>query len=378
MNIKPIKISFNEWGAIITWLTVFVITLIAMNNSSWEVKLGLYQVIALFIIYLFCLTLVINESLEAQVRKLRTGLFILQLLCAFLINFYISFGFLPILTILWASILPHFVNVRTSFFITSLVVILWNLIDWILWENEGIIYSALLYYTFHIFAVSMTVNAITAEKEKERAEELNKQLESTQLLLNEASRQNERTRIARDLHDLLGHHLTALLINLQVAEHTSQGDAKENIIKCHSLAKLLMSDVREAVSSLRENQLLNFEYMLDKMIGAVPSLTFNIDIQYDFELDDIDIAKQLLNCIQEAITNSLKHSHAKQFFITISKNKKNLLVLMKDDGSSENPLTIGHGLTGIAERIQILGGKADFNTSSGALEIDICIPENRE
>ncbi|PHS18918.1 MAG: hypothetical protein COA86_07055 [Kangiella sp.] len=374
MTIKPIKISLNEWGAIFTWLTVFVITLMAMDRSSWEVKIGLYPVITLFVIYLVCLLLVINESIGIRKPKLRTSIFVLQLLSAFLINFYISFDFLPILTIIWASILPSFVSFRNSFIITSFVVILWNLFDWILWQDDNIIYSGLLYYTFHLFAVSMTVNAVSAEKAKEKAEKLNKELQSTQLLLGEASRQNERTRIARDLHDLLGHHLTALLINLQVAEHTTKGDAKKNIVKCHSLAKLLMSDVREAVESIRENQSLNFENMLKKLIEAVPNLKFSIDIKYDFELDDIDIAKQFLSCIQETITNCLKHANASQFKLVILRNKGNLLLKIEDDGSCDNKLNAGHGLTGITERIQMLNGTVDFNTSSGSLKINICIP----
>ncbi|PCI72352.1 MAG: hypothetical protein COB38_04315 [Gammaproteobacteria bacterium] len=376
MTIKPIKISLNEWGAIITWMTVFIITLMAMDRSSWEVKIGLYPVISLFIIYLICLLFVINESIGIRNKKLRTSLFVLQLLAAFLINFYISFGFLPILTIIWASILPSFVSFRNSFIITSLVVILWNSLDWLLWQDSNIIYSGLLYFTFHLFAVSMTINAVSAEKSKEKAEKLNKELESIQFLLGEASRQNERTRIARDLHDLLGHHLTALLINLQVAEHTTEGDAKENIVKCHSLAKLLMSDVREAVESIRDNQSLNFENMLDKMIESVPSLKFTVDIKYEFELDDIEMAKQLLSCIQETITNCLKHANATQINIVIAKNKELLTLEIEDNGLCEKRLNVGHGLTGITERIQLLNGTVDFNTNTGSLKTQISIPVN--
>ncbi len=376
MTIKPIKISLNEWGAIITWLTVFIITLMAMDRSSWEIKIGLYPVITLFVIYLICLMFIINESIGIRKPKLRTSIFVLQLLSAFLINFYISFNFLPILTVIWASILPSFVSFKNSFIITSLMVILWNSFNWLLWQDGDIIYSGLLYYTFHLFAVSMTINAMSAEKAKEKAEKLNNELESTQFLLGEASRQNERTRIARDLHDLLGHHLTALLINLQVAEHTTEGDAKENIIKCYSLAKLLMSDVREAVESIRDNQSLNFENMLNKMIEAIPSLKFNIDIKYDFELDDIEMVKQLLSCIQESITNCLKHANATQFKLVISKNENKLMLEIEDDGRCKKKIIVGHGLIGITERIQMLKGIVDFNTSSGSLKINICIPVN--
>ncbi len=69
-----------------------------------------------------------------------------------------------------------------------------------------------------------------------------------------ASRVNERTRISRELHDLLGHHLTALSLNLEVAGHLSEGRAQEHVQQAHTLAKLLLTDVREAVSQLREER----------------------------------------------------------------------------------------------------------------------------
>ena len=374
MTIKPLKISLNEWGGIVTWLAVFVITLIAMNNASWEVKIGIYQVICLFIIYLFCFIFVVNESIGLQNSNLKLSLYILQLLSAFLLNFYISFGFLPILTVIWVSILPSFVNYRCAFIITFLTVLSWNLLDWYIWRNDEIIYSSLLYFTFHLFAVSMTVNAITAEKEREKAEKLNKELQSTQLLLGEASRQNERTRIARDLHDLLGHHLTALLINLQIAEHTSEGTVKENISKCHSLAKLLMSDVRESIANIREYQTLNFSQMLNKMIEAVPKLKFQIDIDYEFVLDDIEIAKQLLSCIQEAITNSLKHSQAKEFYLSIKNIENKLVVEISDDGNCSQNIKLGHGLYGIKERIELINGTVKHSVNKNTFRLTFNIP----
>ncbi|MGB0496238.1 MAG: sensor histidine kinase, partial [Kangiellaceae bacterium] len=374
MTLKPIKISLSEWGAIGAWFAVFVITLMAMSNGGWENRVGIYQVIGLFLLYFICMILVINETLAVANEKLRLFSFILQLISACLINFYVSFNSLAILTIIWASILPSFVQLKNSIIITSLVVVLWYALHWYLWRDNNIYFSALLFFTFHLFAISMTHNAVAAERAKEKAEKLNNELTAAQLLLGEASRQNERTRIARDLHDLLGHHLTALLINLQVAEHTSEGQAKENISQCRALAKLLMSDVREAVTSLRENQSLNFKFMLDKMMSAVPKLEFKVDLQYEFELDDIEIVEQLLSCIQEAITNCLKHSQATLFKLSINKNNNQLVVNFTDNGHCEKLPIKGHGLTGMEERINLLNGSVEFSLDSGHFNILIHIP----
>src|SRR3546814_12036878 len=76
----------------------------------------------------------------------------------------------------------------------------------------------------------------------------NSELRATRALLAESSRLSERMRISRELHDLLGHHLTALSLNLEVATHVSSGKAQEHVRQAHTLAKLLLTDVREAVS----------------------------------------------------------------------------------------------------------------------------------
>ena len=79
---------------------------------------------------------------------------------------------------------------------------------------------------FNMFALIM-VNTATKEREaKERPNQLNRELLATQKLLRQASTQAERVRIVRNIHDLLGHHLSALSINLQVASRITQGEAK--------------------------------------------------------------------------------------------------------------------------------------------------------
>ena len=73
-------------------------------------------------------------------------------------------------------------------------------------------------------------------------------------LLEISSRTTERLRIARDLHDLLGHHLTALSLNLEVASHLATGEANEQIEKSKAITKLLLGDVRDVVSRLRNDE----------------------------------------------------------------------------------------------------------------------------
>ena len=114
--------------------------------------------------------------------------------------------------------------------------------------------QSLLYAGFSGFVFVTSLVARQQAQAREEQRRLNAELRATRALLAESARINERTRISRELHDLLGHHLTALSLNLEVAGHLVEGKAQEHVNQAHTLAKLLLSDVREAVSQLREER----------------------------------------------------------------------------------------------------------------------------
>ncbi|MBN8799330.1 MAG: histidine kinase dimerization/phosphoacceptor domain-containing protein, partial [Stenotrophomonas nitritireducens] len=89
--------------------------------------------------------------------------------------------------------------------------------------------QSLLYagFSMFIFVTSLVARQQTQAREEQRR--LNAELRATRLLLAESARVNERTRISRELHDLLGHHLTALSLNLEVAGHITEGQAQEHV-----------------------------------------------------------------------------------------------------------------------------------------------------
>lgn len=133
------------------------------------------------------------------------------------------------------------------------------LIQGAVWQEQQAVLTGALFWAFKLFAMIMSNTAIKESKAREEADALNRQLLSTQQLMKQALTQDERLRIARNIHDVLGHHLTALTINLQVAsrkadllESTESQAIKRQVEQSHSIAKLLLSDVREAISDIRE------------------------------------------------------------------------------------------------------------------------------
>ena len=129
-----------------------------------------------------------------------------------------------------------------------------------------------LYLGFSGFTYITSVVARQQADSREEQRRLNSELRATRTLLTESSRIGERMRISRELHDLVGHHLTALSLNLEVASHLVQGQAQEHVRQAQSVAKLLLSDVREVVSQLREGDSIDLTQALRNLTEGVPGL----------------------------------------------------------------------------------------------------------
>ena len=161
--------------------------------------------------------------------------------------------------VIWSAILLYYVNWKKCVVISIPLALPTILIQGAVWQEQQAVLTGALFWAFKLFAMIMSNTAIKESKAREEADALNRQLLSTQQLKKQALTQDERLRIARNIHDVLGHHLTALTINLQVAsrkadllESTESQAIKRQVEQSHSIAKLLLSDVREAISDIRE------------------------------------------------------------------------------------------------------------------------------
>jgi signal transduction histidine kinase len=195
---------------------------------------------------------------------------------------------------------------------------------------------------------------------------LNSELLATQSLLAENTRVAERVRISRELHDLVGHHLTALTLNLEVASHTTAGKSKEHVDQAASIARLLLSDVREVVSDMRREDRVDLRQALDMLASGVPELAIHLDIPDHLSLTDPRRAQILLRCAQELITNTARHASAANLWISLECGEDGLSLKARDDGRGVSDLMPGNGLNGMRERLRELGGRLDIATRPGA------------
>lgn len=222
-----------------------------------------------------------------------------------------------------------------------------------------------LFLGVSLFAFMSGMVALRQHSARDELRKVNSELRATQALLADNTRIAERVRIARELHDLVGHHLTALTLNLEVATHLVEGKALEHVQQAHSLAKLLLADVREVVSELRVDDTVDLAAALRTLVGGVPEPRIHLDLPSDLAMTDPRRAQVLLRCVQEMITNSVRHAQAKNLWISISQDRDRVELKAHDDGRGVKQLSAGNGLNGMRERLRQLGGELKIETSPG-------------
>jgi len=230
-----------------------------------------------------------------------------------------------------------------------------------------------------------------AESEKRRwlqamlAERLSaEQLQAEQL------RYNERTLMARELHDVVGHHLTALNLQLQLGSALLQRADGEGaalaVDKARQSAAHLLADVRQAVSQQRSSQRIDLSTALQALVDGIASTPIELSIAPGARDLSPRVAHALLRCVQEAVTNSVRHARASRVSIEVSIEDQDMSpgtdclpggevrVSIDDNGLGASHLKPGNGLQGMAERMSELGGRMVVQRSQPGFRIELRCP----
>ncbi len=217
-------------------------------------------------------------------------------------------------------------------------------------------------YSVIVFVASEVAHQQADAREEQRR--LNSELRATRALLAESSRLSERMRIARELHDLVGHHLTALSLNLEVAGHLVENSAaSDHVTRARTTAKQLLADVREVVSELRDDEGIQLTDALRDLTEGVPGLEVHLELPPRFAVGDSRRAQVLLRCTQEIITNTVRHARASNLWLRFEEGEGGKLLLKaRDDGRGALEFKPGNGLNGMRERLAEVGGRLAIRT----------------
>lgn len=235
--------------------------------------------------------------------------------------------------------------------------------------------TVLVYGGFQLFAGLCLHYARSAERTRDRLALVNGELLATRALLADSARDAERLRVARDLHDVAGHRLTALRLQLRVMAADPALAARADLATAETLSAALMGDIRAVVQSLREAPGLDLATALRALAAPLPRPRLLLDMDDTVQVRDPATAEALLRVVQEALTNAARHGDATVLHVRLARDGDRLRLSVDDDGRVRGALREGNGLAGIRERIAALHGDCAIGTTAaGALRIDIAVP----
>jgi signal transduction histidine kinase len=236
-------------------------------------------------------------------------------------------------------------------------------------------------------------------EERARAEALVVELEAAQRRLRayaaeseELAVARERNRMAREIHDTLGHYLTILAVQLETAlkmEELDDARLHAELVEARRAAAECLAEVRGSVAALRPADLatLSLPDALARLVSAHEALDPAVEIALDVEgsTDALDLEQRLAlyRCAQEALTNVRKHAGATRALLRLRVDGRVAEFLALDNGRGADPEADtedapGFGLLGIRERIALLGGTASMGPEPGkGWRVQVILPLQR-
>ena len=244
--------------------------------------------------------------------------------------------------------------------------------------------SALLFGLVLIFILLMVGALLTEHQSRSDLAAANHRLRQYALMIENQATLQERTRIAREMHDSVGHALTAQSIQLENVDlwmPQDQAKATAHLQTARSLGKDALQSVRQTVAALRHHPLqgLSLSQALRKLTQDFERTT-SIQVKLTIRLETPvlkEVTAAIYRLVQEALTNVSKHSEATQVTVEVLEQEKGLTLSIADNGKGFLPAqnTTGFGLQGMQERTEALGGLFELGSApQTGCHIQIKIP----
>ncbi|QYJ85134.1 two-component sensor histidine kinase [Shewanella mesophila] len=351
-------------AGVATWVLVAWLSLMQIDSQQHNTLL----ISLCFLLFLQLFLVVASKQLTRYQPKLVIPALACQAGLILLLFSQMPNGLMQILLVIWASLLPEYLSKRGAISSMLLINVLVFAIDTTQHQNSSALFTSLLYLAFQFFAYSSSQARINEAEARLRQEQLNQQLLATRSLLSQASQQQERLRIARDLHDILGHQLTALSLQLEVLGHMASGELLPHVEQSKSVAKELLYSVRKVVREQRGLSQLDLRQPLQSLITRLPGVS--LTVQSNQLIESTALAQELLLILQEGISNAVRHGIADQLSLEMLKQGTSLTVKLVDNGRHQTAIVPGSGLKGMNERLIAFGGTATLTSNNATLTQD--------
>lgn len=284
-------------------------------------------------------------------------------------------GTAPVLLVIWIAVAFSDWSPRVATIALVVVDTLYYLILKYVAGFGAPLMSVLIFAGFQAFAALCMHYARSAERARDALARVNADLLATRALLADSARDAERLRVARELHDVAGHKLTAMRLNLRALGEDPAFADHPQVRIAEQLSGELLGDIRNVVQALRDGGQLDLETALRALAAPMPRPRLRLTIADDVRVTDPAIAEAVLRLVQEALTNAAKHANADTLDVRLQRDGDVLHVAIEDDGRVHEGWREGNGIAGMRERLAALQGRLRFARSPrGAMRIDAELP----
>jgi len=416
--LKISMIAINLIAVLFITLLIYVTTRIICDhfiarefiNSVASIPWNPFKniIISVTLLCILILTFVLREFIYSNNSKAIYVTLIIELIISIILIYFLNFNYNGILFLVLADIVAYTKGVRGRYVLMLLSVAAIIIADYQLISvsfNLYSIYDYIGYYDaatqqalmvcfnsiisinvvlFIIYCISViqnqrgTIDEVNTlyEKLSKANEDLqiaNEQLKEYSKITEKMGETRERNRLAREIHDTLGHTLTGILAGLDACLTTIEvapGETKKQLEMIAEVTRSGINEVRRSVNKLRPDALerLNLESAIQKMIMDVETMS-NTRVTFESRVAnlrfDADEEDTIYRVIQESLTNAIRHGKATHVWITIDSVDGEIILTIKDNGIGCGNMKKGFGTRHIVERIQMLRGSVEFDGSNG-------------
>ena len=285
-------------------------------------------------------------------------------------------GVTPILLVLLIAVVASHASDRELvvwFFGINLAVVAILALRWRL-AGDGLWITTVAHVSFQAFAALLMRGARRAEEMSERLRATNAELLTTRTLLAESARDQERLRLSRELHDVAGHGLTALKLNLESLARDPRQPDLPRLELCAGLADELLQNLRRVVGQMRADPGIDLRAALERLGAPIPRPRLVLDLDAAALVGRAEV-EAVLRAVQEALTNAARHGPARELHVELRPVGEGWRLRIEDDGRLAGDLVPGGGLAGMRERFEELGGRLEATRGArGGVKLEACWP----
>ncbi|MBE5978366.1 MAG: sensor histidine kinase [Paenibacillaceae bacterium] len=358
------------------------------------------------------LSMVIRDRLFPNNSKVILTSLVADFIACFAIIIELNFNYNGILLLVFSNVILYVKNGKSRYILAAVAIGSFILADYELLSISYRLYSIQDYIAFYsaskqqyflsvynifislnvILFVAYCVNIINEQQGNideihglnEKLHDVNEQLQKYSLMAEKMAETRERNRLAREIHDTLGHTLTGISAGIDACIaiiSISPEQTKKQLELISKVTRDGIKDIRRSVSELRPDALDRFslEFAINKMVTDINSVS-ETRVYFDCRVSNLKFGEDEENAIyrvvQEGITNAIRHGQAKEIWVTMKMENGDILIQIKDNGIGCKEMKSGFGTKHMKERIRMLNGAVTFDGSDGFI-VNARIPIRR-